>query len=142
MPHGLLICPKSCHGLSLVGTDWLERLEGEQLTLRKREFGRLSKKKQTMKVLRYHHAPALALLPTGQVLAAWQAAEGAEGEAGQRVQVATSDDEGRTWALSWELPVPRRAAQWSPIPHVDAAGRPATYCPPRHSTDSEPSLLQ
>lgn len=64
------------------GTDWLERLDGEQLVLRKREFGRLSKKKQTMKTLRYHHAPALALLPNGQILAAWQAAESAEGEPG------------------------------------------------------------
>jgi hypothetical protein len=104
------------------GTDWLPRLRAQGLTLRKREFGRLSKKKQTMKTLRYHHAPALALLPGGQVLAAWQAAESAEGEPGQHVQLSTSDDEGKTWAPSWELPVPRRAAQWSPIPHVDAAG--------------------
>ena len=102
--------------------EWLEPLDGEPLTVRKREFGRLSKKKQTMKTLKYHHAPALALLPSGQVFAAWQAAESLEGEAGQRVQMSVSDDEGKNWALSWELPVTRNAAQWSPIPHVDNAG--------------------
>ena len=44
------------------GTDWLERLDGEQLTLRKREFGRLSKKKQTMKTRRTLFARAASCL--------------------------------------------------------------------------------
>ena len=30
---------------------------------------------------------------------------------------------GKKWSDSWQLPVPKSGAQWSPIPHVDAGGR-------------------
>ena len=71
---------------------------------------------------RYHHMPALAHLPSGWIIAVWQAAPEIEGEDRQHVRMATSRD-GKRWSESWQLPVPKNGAQWSPIPHVDAGGR-------------------
>lgn len=72
--------------------------------------------------LRYHHQASLAHLPTGWILAAWQAAEDTEGEHGQHIRLAVSRD-GKRWSSSWMLPVPKAGAQWAPIPHVDSGGR-------------------
>ena len=41
------------------------------LGLHKKEYGHLSKKKGIYRRWKYHHQPALTLLPSGHVLAVW-----------------------------------------------------------------------
>ena len=117
-------------------TTWLdapERFERQNIQTRKKEFGKLSKKKVTIGnvLIKYHDKASLVLLPSGQVVAFWQSGKNVEGERGQHVRVATSEDEGVTFGNSWplfskydesdggEIEDEEVTAQWTPVPHVD-----------------------
>jgi len=50
--------------------------------------------------------PALAHLPSGWILAVWQAAPDIEGEHRQHIRMSVSRD-GKKWGDSWQLPVPK-----------------------------------
>ena len=106
---------------------------------RKKEFGKLSKKKVVMGTssIKYHDKASLVLLPSGQVVAFWQSGKTLEGERGQHVRMATSEDEGVTFSNSWPLfskyndedggeeggvDDEELTAQWTPVPHVDKDG--------------------
>ena len=89
-------------------TTWLEapeRFERQNVQTRKKEFGKLSKKKVVMGTssIKYHDKASLVLLPSGQVVAFWQSGKTLEGERGQHVRMATSEDEGVTFSNSWPL---------------------------------------
>ena len=122
-------------------TTWLdvpERFERQNVQTRKKEFGKLSKKKVIMgsSSIKYHDKASLVLLPSGQVVAFWQSGKTVEGERGQHVRVATSEDEGVTFSNSWplfskydeehgesdETEAEEVTAQWTPVPHVDKDG--------------------
>ena len=120
-------------------TTWLdapERFERQNIQTRKKEFGKLSKKKVTIGnvLIKYHDKASLVLLPSGQVVAFWQSGKNVEGERGQHVRVATSEDEGVTFGNSWplfskydeseggEIEDEEVTAQWTPVPHVDKDG--------------------
>ncbi|KAK3283648.1 hypothetical protein CYMTET_8664, partial [Cymbomonas tetramitiformis] len=80
-------------------------------------------KKALEQGLRYHHMPALALLPNKTIFAAWQAAWDTEGENDQHIRISVSrDSSGKSWAHSWPLPVRKRGAQWGPVPHLTEDG--------------------
>ena len=123
-------------------TTWLEapeRFERQNVQTRKKEFGKLSKKKVVMGTssIKYHDKASLVLLPSGQVVAFWQSGKTLEGERGQHVRMATSEDEGVTFSNSWPLfskyndedggeeggvDDEELTAQWTPVPHVDKDG--------------------
>jgi len=86
--------------------------------------------------IRYMHMAMLAQLPTGTFLSAWQASPivlddlqeqdrlAIEGLDLQHIRMSYSKDtEGRLWSASKRVPIPQKAALWSPVLHVDHAGR-------------------
>uniref|UniRef100_A0A061RT54 Bnr asp-box repeat protein n=1 Tax=Tetraselmis sp. GSL018 TaxID=582737 RepID=A0A061RT54_9CHLO len=86
--------------------------------------------------IRYMHMPMLAQLPTGTLMAAWQASPlviddlqehdrlAVEGLDLQHIRLSHSKDkEGYAWTPSKRVPIPQEAALWSPVLHVDTDGR-------------------
>ena len=128
------------NGTTTKTTKWLpvpERFSRQNVQTRKKEFGKLSKKKDLNQLkLKFHDKASLVLMPSGQVIAFWQSAKTVEGEKGQHVRVATSDDEGVSFGSSFALfykygeedgedsrdDDEEITAQWTPVPHVDADG--------------------
>lgn len=97
------------HG-NATASQWKRKREGEKLNIHRQD--------------RYHHMAALVRLASGAVAATWQAAEDTEGEQTQHLRMSMSKDAGRSWRQSWQLNITRYGgAMWSPVPHVDSAGR-------------------
>mmetsp|Transcript_23312 Transcript_23312/g.64700 ORF Transcript_23312/g.64700 Transcript_23312/m.64700 type:complete len:511 (+) Transcript_23312:151-1683(+) len=86
--------------------------------------------------IRYMHMPMLGQLPTGTLLGVWQASPvvmedlqdrdmlAVEGLDLQHIRMSYSKDiEGRSWSPSKRIPIPQQAALWSPVLHIDNAGK-------------------
>eukprot|EP00192_Tetraselmis_astigmatica_P010037 CAMPEP_0117660152 /NCGR_PEP_ID=MMETSP0804-20121206/6814_1 /TAXON_ID=1074897 /ORGANISM="Tetraselmis astigmatica, Strain CCMP880" /LENGTH=951 /DNA_ID=CAMNT_0005466859 /DNA_START=145 /DNA_END=3000 /DNA_ORIENTATION=+ len=72
------------------------------------------------KTLRYVHMGSIAPLPSGDIVAAYQASTLTEGAEDQRIYLSFSrdGDVGRKWSDPIQLPVRSRGAQWGPVLHV------------------------
>ncbi|KAK3241977.1 hypothetical protein CYMTET_48301 [Cymbomonas tetramitiformis] len=71
----------------------------------------------------YAHMAMIESMANGTLVAAFQASSGVEGSNDQHIVYATSTDvAGLYWTPAEPLPVPRMAAQWSPVMHTDSKG--------------------